>query len=874
MAAAQPLRWAVQVKTTTNRETTGLVEVGRIVGVGDAFWVQVRNSVYLAAGDLIWVIKDPSAQGNWIFDGFVKGAGTGESLNNSPIPSVQTPIVTSPDGTPLIIRPITGQQGTIGRINETINFPGSISIDQNITFGSLGAGIVQADGAGVLSSDYTIDATTTWATTTNIMPTDASGQDLGDATHRWDLHTQELRFEGAAENNFIIVPDNAADAFMLYDAGDLEYIRIHSTDAQPAFVFNDAGADVDFTFKASGVADAFQVQGSDGQITLGALGAGLIQATAGGVLSSDYIIDSTVTMASGQNIVPTDASGQDLGDATHRWDLYTQDVIFGGATGTNVITVPDNLADALHLSDAGGIEYMRVVSTDAQPGVVFNNGEADIDFRVAVAGGIADPTYGLGIDGATGAISMGAAPSATSHLFVYNPTLNTTVDYYGGRFTHTKIAGVTDHTDYMYGLTGHMRMNQAAGVIGHLYGGFFEAQMTLGDVGIVAANRHVYAIQAQANIDGGTINGWVQGMLGQVLMDGGTVTGSIIGLRGYVDLSAGTVTGDAYGIQIWMDDDLGIGGTSYMLYLSENTGIDYGIYQAGTAPHYLGGALGVGTVPGAKLDVDQSSGTGAIPVLVLDQGDVSEQHIVCTMSGADVDFPAIIQLTVTGTPTLGWDETADEWTLNKGLQITGDLILPKTAGKGIKVDTTTPTFGWRDLRAEIRTRGVGSSDPNDATYRVNIKAYTFSVGDEAWIEFHIPHDYVDGTDIHLHFHWSHNSGSVTGGSVTWGANVTYAKGHDQAAFPATVNPTLVANASTTQYRHLVSEVQLSASAPSATQIDTDDLEPDGIILARVYLSANNMTASNGVPDPFLHEVDVHYQSTNIATKDKEPDFYT
>ena len=204
----------------------------------------------------------------------------------------------------------------------------------------------------------------------------------------------------------------------------------------------------------------------------------------------------------------------------------------------------------------------------------------------------------------------------------------------------------------------------------------------------------------------------------------------------------------------------------------------------------------------------------------------------------------------------------------------GDMVSPKAAGRGIRVDNAAPTFGWRDLRAEIRTRGVGATDPNDSIYQGNIKAYNFSVNDEAWIEFHMPHDYVAGTDIHLHFHWSHNSALVTGGSITIGANVTYAKGHDQAAFPAEITTTLSPNASTTQYQHLVSEVQLSATAPSASQIDTDDLEPDGLILARVYLSANNITSSGAVPDPFIHEVDVHYQSTNIATKDKEPDFYT
>lgn len=203
----------------------------------------------------------------------------------------------------------------------------------------------------------------------------------------------------------------------------------------------------------------------------------------------------------------------------------------------------------------------------------------------------------------------------------------------------------------------------------------------------------------------------------------------------------------------------------------------------------------------------------------------------------------------------------------------GGAVLDKTSGKGIKVDTTTPTFGWRDLLGQIRTRGVGSDDPNDATYNGNIKAYQFSVGDECWVDYHIPHDYVPGTDIYLHFHWSHNSAIVTGGSVTWGADITYAKGHDQAAFPATVNITVVGNASTTQYQHIITEVQISTSGGGANQIDTDNLEPDGVIMIRGYLSANNITSGGAVPDPFLHFKDIHYQSTNIATKNKVPDFY-
>lgn len=193
---------------------------------------------------------------------------------------------------------------------------------------------------------------------------------------------------------------------------------------------------------------------------------------------------------------------------------------------------------------------------------------------------------------------------------------------------------------------------------------------------------------------------------------------------------------------------------------------------------------------------------------------------------------------------------------------------------GIKVDQANPDWPWHDLIGPVRTRGVGATDPNDATYRGNIKAYQFAVNDEAWLEFHIPHDYAPGTDIFIHAHWSHISATVTGGSVTWGYDATFSKGHDQAAFPAPVNLTVVGNASTTQYQHIITEIQLSAASPTASQLDSDDLEVDGLLLVRVYLSANNITDSVAVPDPFLHFVDIHYQSTDIGTKNKAPDFWT
>lgn len=206
--------------------------------------------------------------------------------------------------------------------------------------------------------------------------------------------------------------------------------------------------------------------------------------------------------------------------------------------------------------------------------------------------------------------------------------------------------------------------------------------------------------------------------------------------------------------------------------------------------------------------------------------------------------------------------------------VTGILTLEKTSGIGIKVDSVAPTFGWRDILGDVLPRNIGASRPTLAVYRDALREFQFGAGDEEYLKFHIPHDHVAGTDIHLHFHWSHTGTLVTGGTVTFEYEISYSKGHNQAAFPASVSGTVAGTASTTQYQQVLSEGQISAASPSAAQIDTDDLEPDGLILTRYGVQANDITVSGGgVPDPFIHFVDIHYQSTNIATKDKAPDFY-
>ena len=211
----------------------------------------------------------------------------------------------------------------------------------------------------------------------------------------------------------------------------------------------------------------------------------------------------------------------------------------------------------------------------------------------------------------------------------------------------------------------------------------------------------------------------------------------------------------------------------------------------------------------------------------------------------------------------------------------GGLQLPKTSGLGIKVDSTgTPTFPWRDLIGDITPKTSGAGAPTLAAFRGgNVRGFFYSAGDDGDAIFHIPHDYVPGSDMFLHLHWAHNGTAISGNLVV-DFYLTYAKGHDQAAFPAEVNRTLTVTipnpgiATVPQYRHRVDETQITAASPAASQIDSDIIEVDGLIL--VHFNATTIPTITGgtTNEPAFFTLDIHYQSTGVGTKGKAPDFWT
>ena len=172
-------------------------------------------------------------------------------------------------------------------------------------------------------------------------------------------------------------------------------------------------------------------------------------------------------------------------------------------------------------------------------------------------------------------------------------------------------------------------------------------------------------------------------------------------------------------------------------------------------------------------------------------------------------------------------------------------------------------YGWRDITGPIIVKGVGSSDPNWAQIGDSVFfAYKFSIGDECWIPFHIPHDIVPGGDIHLHAHWI--SDGTNTNPVKWEFTYMYARGFNQDAFdPDGVVKSAQQNGPGVPYRHMVTET-------GAISVDTLN-EPDGILYVKVERVTNDATDNND--DVFLLTADVHYQSTGMATFGKAPNFY-
>lgn len=230
------------------------------------------------------------------------------------------------------------------------------------------------------------------------------------------------------------------------------------------------------------------------------------------------------------------------------------------------------------------------------------------------------------------------------------------------------------------------------------------------------------------------------------------------------------------------------------------------------------------------------------------------------------------QLTNVGTRTHEQLESDIELKLDKINPELSTLVFTKDSGDGIKIINSEQEiyYPWHDKEGAISADIGAQQAPLFSLYRGGLRAFKFQIDDQVYLNIHMPHDYVKGTDVFLHEHWSHNSNAVIAGGTAWGAEVSYSKGHNQEPFCEPINIVMQEDASVVRYQHMVTESQLSSIGGIGGLIKTEDLEPDGMLLIRTHLISNSITPYTA---PFLHQCDLHYQSTGIGTIDKTPNFY-
>jgi len=376
-----------------------------------------------------------------------------------------------------------------------------------------------------------------------------------------------MAFVGASGANEIVIPNNTAIALELLDTGGTEYLRIVSTTGGKVTRFNDEASGIDFEVRAFGVADALQVQGSDGQITLGALTAGFVKSSAGGVLSvatevalaelASYaqgamirggIVDWETFNAGGAGYALVSTGIAPGFSQTPTWTgehSFEAGMAFTGASGANEITIPAPAAIALELLDTNATEYLRINTVVANPYFLIDPAAAGINVGI----GKTAPTYGLDV-----AASFQADKTDTSTVGTIN----------------------------IHNIVG--RVNPGAASNAKYIG-----------LKLLAATNTASA----ANV----INAQIIGSLYQALHRGTSNLASMEAHElSYGNTSSGTIT-NAYGLRINSAINSGGGAitNNYTLYIANQTvgGTNYAIYSAGGASYHAGN-IGIGMVPTAN----------------------------------------------------------------------------------------------------------------------------------------------------------------------------------------------------------------------------------------------------------------------------------
>lgn len=197
------------------------------------------------------------------------------------------------------------------------------------------------------------------------------------------------------------------------------------------------------------------------------------------------------------------------------------------------------------------------------------------------------------------------------------------------------------------------------------------------------------------------------------------------------------------------------------------------------------------------------------------------------------------------------------------------------------VDTSTLLIdglpSWTDILGDVTPKQFGTNAAEQKNYIGNITGWTHGADTAGELIYHIPHDYVPGTDVFIHVHWGHNGTNISGSFVvkfyaTY-ANRTYPATTFSSEVIATLTVDSLNMTNSPRYCHRVDEIQLSTHNGSATQLNTDLIEVDGLVMIHYVVDTiPSITGSEVSNLPYIQTIDMHIQTNTVGTKNKDPNF--
>lgn len=198
----------------------------------------------------------------------------------------------------------------------------------------------------------------------------------------------------------------------------------------------------------------------------------------------------------------------------------------------------------------------------------------------------------------------------------------------------------------------------------------------------------------------------------------------------------------------------------------------------------------------------------------------------------------------------------DGWFLAVGVNRRGVESDPTLATAAATDTTSRPMDArWTDSQAPATSLRVGGSAPNFAAFRNGIYAFYFGTGEGVHGSIQLPHDYIAGSAIRPHVHFSFATNPTAAQTVIWGLEYSVCSVNGVFAAATTVTATYI-SAGDEAFKHCV---------VGFGDVAGTGLKESCIFIFRLYRSGGTST-----PEPVLISFDCHYQRGNFGTVDEYP----